>query len=109
MQGDTTTVLAASLSAFYFKIPIGHVEAGLRTNTKFAPFPEEMNRRLASRMADYHFAPTEKARQNLLQEGTPVERVWVTGNTVIDALEITLQKVRNKLPDFPSGFSRGTS
>ena len=86
VQGDTTTVMAAALAAFYLKIPVGHVEAGLRTYDKFQPFPEEMNRRLVSHIADWHFAPTETARQNLLREGIADERIFVTGNTVIDAL-----------------------
>lgn len=86
VQGDTTTVLAASLAAFYAKIPVAHVEAGLRTNHKLSPFPEEMNRRLASQIADFHFAPTERARANLLAEGRDPMRTWVTGNTAIDAL-----------------------
>ncbi|GAB4482092.1 MAG: UDP-N-acetylglucosamine 2-epimerase (non-hydrolyzing) [Anaerolineales bacterium] len=85
-QGDTTTVMAAALMAYYHKIRFGHVEAGLRTGDKFAPFPEEINRRLAGVMADLHFAPTDWARQNLLREGVPAEKILVTGNTVIDAL-----------------------
>jgi UDP-N-acetylglucosamine 2-epimerase (non-hydrolysing) len=86
VQGDTTTVMAAALAAFYLQIPVGHVEAGLRTYDKFQPFPEEMNRRLVSHIADWHFAPTETARQNLLREGIADERIFVTGNTVVDAL-----------------------
>ncbi len=85
-QGDTTTVMAAALMAYYHKIRFGHIEAGLRTGDKFAPFPEEINRRLAGVMADRHFAPTDWARQNLLNEGVPPEKISVTGNTVIDAL-----------------------
>ncbi|MCS7311197.1 MAG: UDP-N-acetylglucosamine 2-epimerase (non-hydrolyzing), partial [Armatimonadetes bacterium] len=85
-QGDTTTTFAAALAAFYQRIPFGHVEAGLRTYDKFQPFPEEMNRRLTASLADFHFAPTETARQNLLQEHIPPERIWVTGNTGIDAV-----------------------
>lgn len=87
VQGDTTTVMAASLAAFYRKIKIGHVEAGLRTQDKWQPFPEEINRRLASVMADLHFAPTEFARQNLLHEGIRPDSIILTGNTVIDALQ----------------------
>ncbi len=86
LQGDTTTVLTAALAAFYLKIPVGHVEAGLRTYNKLQPFPEEMNRRLVSHIADWHFAPTEQARQNLLREGIPESSIFVTGNTVVDAL-----------------------
>ena len=85
-QGDTTTCLAASLAAFYAGVPIGHVEAGLRTGDLAAPFPEEANRVLVSRLARLHFAPTAKSRDNLLAEGTPADRIFVTGNTVIDAL-----------------------
>lgn len=86
VQGDTTTAFIAGLAAFYFKIPVGHVEAGLRTYNKYSPFPEEINRRLLSVLTDYHFAPTEWSRSNLLKEGIPENRIWVTGNTVIDAL-----------------------
>ncbi len=86
VQGDTTTVLAASLAAYYLKIPIGHIEAGLRTYDKFQPFPEEMNRRLTSVLADLHFAPTPAAREHLLRENIPDAHIYVTGNTVIDAL-----------------------
>jgi UDP-N-acetylglucosamine 2-epimerase (non-hydrolysing) len=86
VQGDTTTVLAASLAAYYRRIRVGHVEAGLRTNDKWQPFPEEIDRRVASVVADLHFAPTEWARQNLLRENIPAKRILVTGNPVIDAL-----------------------
>jgi len=86
VQGDTTTVAAASLAAFYARVKVGHVEAGLRTHDKWRPFPEEINRQVASVIADLHFAPTERARQNLLLEGVPDERILVTGNPVIDAL-----------------------
>lgn len=85
-QGDTTTTFVAALAAFYHKIPFGHVEAGLRTYDKYHPFPEEINRRLTAPIADFHFAPTERARQNLLREAIPAERIWVTGNTGIDAV-----------------------
>jgi UDP-N-acetylglucosamine 2-epimerase (non-hydrolysing) len=86
VQGDTTTVVAASLAAFYAGVKVGHVEAGLRTFDKYQPFPEEINRRVASVVADLHFAPTQGARQNLLREGVPDSVVHVTGNPVIDAL-----------------------
>jgi UDP-N-acetylglucosamine 2-epimerase (non-hydrolysing) len=92
VQGDTTTTFAAGLAAFYKKIKIGHVEAGLRTYDKFKPFPEEINRHLTTVLADYHFAPTEKAKLNLLKDGIPPERIYVTGNTVIDALFWILKK-----------------
>jgi UDP-N-acetylglucosamine 2-epimerase (non-hydrolysing) len=86
VQGDTTSALAAALAAFYRQIPLGHVEAGLRTNDKYSPYPEEMNRRLVSSLADLHFAPTQGARDNLLREGVHRGRIRVTGNTVVDAL-----------------------
>ena len=86
VQGDTTTVMAAALSSFYHRARLGHVEAGLRTDDKWQPFPEEINRRMASVIADLHFAPTELARQNLRREGVRPDRIVVTGNTVIDAL-----------------------
>ena len=86
VQGDTTTVMASSLAAFYRHIRVGHVEAGLRTNDKWHPFPEEINRRLASVVTDLHFAPTDWARQNLLRENIPPQQVIITGNPVIDAL-----------------------
>jgi UDP-N-acetylglucosamine 2-epimerase (non-hydrolysing) len=86
VQGDTTTVMAASLAAFYRRVKVGHVEAGLRTRDKYHPFPEEINRRVAGVVADLHFAPTTWARDNLLGEGVPPEAIHVTGNPVIDAL-----------------------
>lgn len=87
VQGDTTTVFAASLAAFYQRIPVAHVEAGLRSHHPYNPFPEEMNRRLTSAMATLHFAPTALARTNLLAEGIGEDRIFVTGNTVVDALQ----------------------
>ncbi|WP_045574812.1 UDP-N-acetylglucosamine 2-epimerase (non-hydrolyzing) [Desulfosporosinus sp. I2] len=95
IHGDTTTTFVAALAAFYAQIPVGHVEAGLRTGNKYSPFPEEMNRKLASVLADYHFAPTETARRNLLLEGIAPEKVFVTGNTVIDALLATVKPEYN--------------
>lgn len=86
VHGDTTTAMASTLAAYYQKIAVGHVEAGLRTRDIYAPWPEEVNRRVVSAIADLHFAPTEGARRNLLAEGIPPHRVLVTGNTVIDAL-----------------------
>lgn len=86
VHGDTTTTLATSLAAFYQRIPVGHVEAGLRTGNLYSPWPEEANRRLTSHLAAYHFAPTENSRQNLLHEQQPDSHIFVTGNTVIDAL-----------------------
>ena len=87
VQGDTTTVMAAAMLGYYHRINVGHVEAGLRTGDKWQPFPEEINRRIASVVADLHFAPTEHSRQNLLAEGVPDWRIAVTGNPVIDALQ----------------------
>jgi UDP-N-acetylglucosamine 2-epimerase (non-hydrolysing) len=86
VQGDTTTTFAAALSAFYQRIKVGHVEAGLRTFNKYHPYPEEINRTLTTVLADFHFAPTTTAKQNLLREGIPEAKIFVTGNTVIDAL-----------------------
>ena len=86
VQGDTTTVLAASLAAFYCRVQVGHVEAGLRTGNRYSPYPEEMNRLLATRLCNLHFAPTELSRQNLLKENIADSDIFVTGNTVIDAL-----------------------
>jgi UDP-N-acetylglucosamine 2-epimerase (non-hydrolysing) len=94
VQGDTTTVLCGALAAFYHKVKVGHVEAGLRTRNKYSPFPEEMNRTLASRLADWHFAPTEGAKAQLLKEGIEPGTVHVTGNTVIDALYLIRDKAR---------------
>jgi UDP-N-acetylglucosamine 2-epimerase (non-hydrolysing) len=85
-QGDTTTAMVASLAAFYHRVKVGHVEAGLRTWDKYQPFPEEVNRRIADTVADLHFAPTDQSRDNLLREGIPSASIIVTGNTVIDAL-----------------------
>ncbi len=87
VQGDTTTVMAASIASFYQRIPVAHVEAGLRTFDKYAPYPEEINRRVASVLADRHFAPTPWARANLIREGVPAAHVHLTGNTVIDAMD----------------------
>ena len=104
VQGDTTTVMAAALLAFYHQIKVGHVEAGLRTGDKFQPFPEEINRRVAGVVADLHFAPTEWSRQNLLRENTPDEQIVVTGNPAIDALHWVTQQPFDastlNMPDF---------
>ncbi|MFZ3578588.1 non-hydrolyzing UDP-N-acetylglucosamine 2-epimerase [Virgibacillus sp. DJP39] len=90
VHGDTTTTFAASLAAYYNQIAVGHVEAGLRTWDKYSPYPEEMNRQLTGVMADLHFSPTEKSKQNLLAENKPEDRIFVTGNTAIDALKTTV-------------------
>jgi UDP-N-acetylglucosamine 2-epimerase (non-hydrolysing) len=94
VQGDTTTTFGASLASFYQKVRIGHVEAGLRTFDKYQPFPEEINRKLTSVLADYHFAPTKRARENLLREGIEEQNIVVTGNTAIDALFMTLRRLK---------------
>jgi UDP-N-acetylglucosamine 2-epimerase (non-hydrolysing) len=99
-QGDTTTTFVASLAAFYNKVAVGHVEAGLRTDNKYDPFPEEMNRRLTTVLADLHFAPTPAAKKNLLAEGIPASRIYVTGNTVIDAL-LSVAETASDIPDIP--------
>jgi UDP-N-acetylglucosamine 2-epimerase (non-hydrolysing) len=92
VQGDTTTTFVGSLAAFYHRIPVGHIEAGLRTDDKYQPFPEEINRRLTSSLTDLHFAPTETARRALLAENVVPERIFLTGNTVIDALLATVKR-----------------
>lgn len=91
VHGDTTTTLAAALAAFYKQIPLGHVEAGLRTFNKYFPFPEEMNRKLTGSIADLHFAPTRSSRDNLIREGINEKNIYITGNTVIDAMEYTVE------------------
>ena len=96
VQGDTTTTLAGALAGFYSRIPVGHVEAGLRTGNPMSPFPEEMNRRLVSRVATYHFAATEHNRRTLLGEGVPDESIFVTGNPVVDALHQILARPRTR-------------
>jgi UDP-N-acetylglucosamine 2-epimerase (non-hydrolysing) len=92
VQGDTTTTFAGALAAFYHQIPVAHIEAGLRTYDKRQPFPEEVNRCLTTQLTDYHFAPTEGSKRNLLREGITEDRIWVTGNTAIDTLFLTLDK-----------------
>lgn len=94
VHGDTTTTMAATLAAYYAHVPIGHVEAGLRTGNKYAPFPEEINRKVTGAIADLHFAPTQAARENLLREGVPEGSIVVTGNTVIDALLSVADRLR---------------
>lgn len=93
VHGDTTTSMAAAMAAFYRQISVGHVEAGLRTHNLYSPWPEEMNRQVTGRIAEYDFAPTPLSRQNLLDEGVPAERITVTGNTVIDALHWVVENV----------------
>lgn len=94
VHGDTTTSMAAALAAFYQQIPVGHVEAGLRTHNIYSPWPEEMNRQITGRIATYHFAPTPLSKQNLLAEGVKEEHIYVTGNTVIDALYMIVDKIK---------------
>jgi UDP-N-acetylglucosamine 2-epimerase (non-hydrolysing) len=101
VQGDTTTAFCGALTAYYHQIQVGHVEAGLRTHNKYAPFPEEINRCLIGQLADYHFAPTENARQALLQENINSEHIYVTGNTVIDALLWMRDKLKTYRPKLP--------
>jgi UDP-N-acetylglucosamine 2-epimerase (non-hydrolysing) len=107
-QGDTTTVLAAALAAYYQRIPFAHVEAGLRTRDKYAPFPEELNRRLVGSLADIHFAPTREAADNLLAEGVPAQAVHVTGNTVVDAVQAIALRTRLEtvLPEHVLAFAK---
>jgi UDP-N-acetylglucosamine 2-epimerase (non-hydrolysing) len=95
VQGDTSTTFIGALAAFYHKIAVAHVEAGLRTRQKYYPFPEEINRHLTTVLSDAHFAPTDESKQNLLDEGIPPEKIWVTGNTVIDALQDVLRWNKN--------------
>lgn len=96
VHGDTTTSTAAALAAFYRQIPVGHVEAGLRTHNIYSPWPEEMNRQLTGRIATYHFAPTFLSKQNLINEGIKETAIIITGNTVIDALHMVVDKIKNK-------------
>ena len=101
VHGDTTTSTAAALAAFYQQIPVGHVEAGLRTHDIYSPWPEEMNRQITGRIATYHFAPTPLSCQNLLDEGVCDEKITITGNTVIDALYMVVERIKNdKTLDF---------
>jgi UDP-N-acetylglucosamine 2-epimerase (non-hydrolysing) len=100
VQGDTTTAFVGALAAYYLRIQVGHVEAGLRTGDKFRPFPEEINRRLVGVLGDYHFAPTQTAKANLLDEGADSATVFVTGNTVIDALlDVTARPYTFRMPE----------
>lgn len=92
VHGDTTTTFAGALASFYQQVPVGHVEAGLRSGNMYSPFPEEVNRKLTGQLASVHFAPTRQARENLLREGVDADAVYTTGNTVIDALHLTVQK-----------------
>ncbi len=104
VQGDTTTTFAGALAAYYTRTKVAHVEAGLRTQNKFAPFPEEINRRITSVIADIHLPPTEWARENLVREGVDPKHIFVTGNTVIDALLHVVGMLRASKPDFGNLF-----
>ena len=108
VHGDTTTTFAGALAAFYAQVPVGHVEAGLRTGNKYSPYPEEMNRKLTGSIADMHFAPTSTSKENLLKENVNPEAIMVTGNTVIDALQTTV-KANYEFADaeFNKIFDRG--
>ena len=108
VQGDTTTTLAAAIAAFYRRIRVGHVEAGLRTGDLGAPFPEEGNRKLTTGISDLHFAPTVTSRQNLLNEGVPADRIFVTGNTVIDALLMMRERLTRGSGLYAMRWMRGT-
>lgn len=108
VHGDTNTTISASLAAFYQKIPVGHVEAGLRTGNIYSPWPEEANRKLTGSLATFHFAPTEKARSNLLAEGVDKDKIFITGNTVVDGLLMAIDKLKidvNKREEFKNKFS----
>ena len=111
VQGDTTTVLAGALTAFYHHIPIAHIEAGLRTWNMQSPWPEEANRVLTTKLARWHFAPTERNRDNLIKEGVPENQIFVTGNTVIDALFMAKQKLEQHplvIDGLPKGLMKGS-
>lgn len=105
VQGDTTTAFCGALAAYYHRVRVGHVEAGLRTGHKYAPFPEEINRRLITRLADYHFTPTERAREALVSEGIVESCIILTGNTVIDALMWVRERVREVRPKLLDGLA----
>ncbi len=108
VHGDTTTTFAGALAAFYAQIPVGHVEAGLRTGNKYSPYPEEMNRKLTGSIADMHFAPTSTSKSNLLRENVNPDTILVTGNTVIDALQTTVRAdYKFDDEDFNKVFARG--
>ena len=95
VHGDTSTSTAAALAAFYQQIPVGHIEAGLRTNNIYSPFPEEMNRQITSKLATFHFAPTALSKGNLIKENIPEQKITITGNTIIDALHLVLEMIQN--------------
>ena len=106
VHGDTTTTMAASIAGFYSGAKVCHVEAGLRTNNKLSPYPEEMNRQITGRISDYHFAPTEKSELNLLKENIAPENIVVTGNTVIDALYYTVERERKRSSKWSNKYGK---
>jgi UDP-N-acetylglucosamine 2-epimerase (non-hydrolysing) len=106
VQGDTSTAFLAAFLAYHFKIKIAHIEAGLRTYDKYSPFPEEMNRQLICRLADFHFAPTEGAKNNLLKEGISAGKIFLTGNTSIDALFMVKEKIGKNIAEYENKFSK---
>tara|TARA_B100000131_G_scaffold312818_1_gene347411 strand:- start:274 stop:1401 length:1128 start_codon:yes stop_codon:yes gene_type:complete len=105
VQGDTTTTFTVSLAAFYKKIPVAHIEAGLRTNDKFSPFPEEINRKMTTAIATYHFPPTEQAKENLIIEGIRKQYIKVTGNTIIDSLLLISEKIDSEIHYYDRYFT----
>jgi len=105
VHGDTSTTMAASIAAYYARVQVGHVEAGLRTGDKFAPFPEEINRRVTGSLTDLHFSPTQASRRNLLREGVADDAIFVTGNTVVDAL-LSVSQLIARDPELERGFAR---
>ena len=105
VQGDTTTTFCCALAAFYRQIKVAHIEAGLRTDNRYSPFPEEINRRMTANLTDWHFPPTERSRQALLRERYPEDSVFKVGNTVIDALLMVAEKVRGRSSSFEDKFS----
>lgn len=106
VQGDTTTTFASALCAFYFKIPVGYVEAGLRSFNKYQPFPEEMNRKIVTQLADIYFAPTKRAKWNLIKEGIKENKIFITGNTAIDVLFMELRKIKTHKLKYENYFRR---
>lgn len=106
VHGDTTTSFVASLASFYKKIMIGHIEAGLRTHNKFEPFPEEINRKLVDSISDFYYAPTQLAKENLINEGVKQKKIFVTGNTVVDAVELCLDRIEEKSLSFINQFQK---
>ncbi|MDI6889850.1 MAG: UDP-N-acetylglucosamine 2-epimerase (non-hydrolyzing) [Thermodesulfovibrionales bacterium] len=104
VQGDTTTAFIGALASFYQKVPVAHIEAGLRSHNKYSPFPEEINRVLVGHLADYHFAPTLRTKENLIREGINEDRIYIVGNTVIDALFLTLEIIKNQEDRFLEYF-----